>query len=164
MLTHHYDEEETPLPSQRSQIPPGQDLHLLNVTFGHGTVSLDSVTRGEEPLATELEVAKCRQFGINSGLPISCVFAAQPNPRYPTASTSKIQKRDIEIQRYRDVYNLFFKLSGSLVQFKLCCSTRKALMMPVLFPTGTTVFPLTFASSSFQRDLLKSPFLQIHIN
>lgn len=51
--------------------------------------------------------------------------------RHPTANASQLQRR-----YYID--KPIFKLLGSLVKFKLCCSIRKALMMPVLFPIGTS--------------------------
>lgn len=59
-----------------------------------------------------------------------CVQQSKPEGIQP-ANASQLQRR-----YYID--KPIFKLLGSLVKFKLCCSIRKALMMPVLFPIGTS--------------------------
>lgn len=67
----------------------------------------------------------------------SCVFADHPKSKDIPLPILQSYKGDTY------TYTSIFKLSGSLVKFKLCCSTSKALMMSFLFPTGTLFFSLT---------------------
>lgn len=63
-----------------------------------------------------------------------CVFVDHPKPKDIQLPTLRSYKGYI----YLSIS--IFKLSGSLVKFKLCYFTRKVLMMPFLFPTDTLFF------------------------